>query len=98
MPASRPARSAKVARKATAKAGLALKAAIPKSRRGTADTPGSYMSHAGWKRGRRTPARHAHRAHRPRRAQGVEMELALYGIEGQGWFLSFHCIHTNLRQ
>ena len=33
----------------------------------------------------------AHRAHRPRRAQGRQMNSPFYGIEGQGWFLNFHC-------
>ena len=46
----------------------------------------------GWKRdvGRRLDA--LDRSHRPRRAQGGQMELARStAVEGQGWFLSLHC-------
>src|SRR5262249_10578875 len=36
-------------------------------------------------------ARCAYRAHRPRRAQGGQMELALLWRRGHGWFLGIHC-------
>ena len=53
---------------------------------------GLYRGHAGLETRRRAPPRRAHRAHRPRRAQGSQMELALLRHRGpSGWFLSFHC-------
>jgi hypothetical protein len=45
----------------------------------------------GLEAGRRPPPRRARRPHRPRRPQGRRWNTPFYGVDGQGWFLSFHC-------
>ena len=51
---------------------------------------GLHRGHAGLEKRRRAPARRNHRAHRPRRAQGGQMEFAVLRHRGRGWFLSLH--------
>jgi hypothetical protein len=43
----------------------------------------------GWKRDSEAPRR-AHRAHCPGVRKAVKWNSPFYGVEGQGWFLSFH--------
>ena len=65
----------------------------PRIAKGEGNEPGAGHIAAipGWKRdlGRRLDALIERAPFR--RAQGGEMELALYGIEGDGWFLGIHC-------
>jgi len=71
----------------------------PQIAKADGDAPGAgpHRGHAGLERRRRAPPRRAHRADRPRRAQGVKWNSPLYGVEGQGWFLGIHCFRrTNV--
>jgi hypothetical protein len=45
----------------------------------------------GWKRDVRAPPRRAHRAQRASVRKAVRWNSPFYGVEGQGWFLNFHC-------
>ena len=45
----------------------------------------------GWKRDVGPQPRRPHRAHRSQRQKAVKWNSPFYGIEGQGWFLGFHC-------
>ena len=56
----------------------------PADREGLRRCPraGLHRSHAGLETGHRAPPRCAHRAHRPRRAQGRQMELAVLWHRG----------------
>jgi len=78
------ARSAKVARKATAKPVL-LSGGNPQIAKGDGDAPvQAYI--AAMRAGNATSDASSTRSScaRPRRAQGSEMELAFYGVEGSG--------------
>ena len=70
------------------------RAAILRSRRATA-TPraGLHRRHAGLETRRRAPPRRAHRAHRPRRAQGRQMELAVLWRRGPGLVPQLPLLH-----
>ncbi len=86
------ARSAKVARKATAKPVL-LSGGNPQIAKGDGDTPvQAYIAAMpGWKRdvGRQLDTLIVRTVPGVRKA--VKWNSPFYGIEGQGWFLSFHC-------
>jgi hypothetical protein len=102
-------KSAKVAKKATAKR-VAAKAAKPKAvarpskptllsggnpqiakAEGDAPVQAYLAAMPGWKRdlGRRLDALITRTV--PRLRKAVKWNSPFYGIEGQGWFLSFHC-------
>src|SRR5918993_174930 len=84
--------SAKVAKKAAAKPVL-LSGGNPQIAKGDGDAPvQAYITAMpGWKRdvGRRLDALIARTVPNVRKA--VRWNSPFYGIEGQGWFLSFHC-------
>ena len=52
---------------------------------------GLHRRDAGLETRRRAPPRRAHRAHRAQGTQSREWNSPFYGIDGQGWFLNFHC-------
>jgi hypothetical protein len=47
--------------------------------------------HAGLEERRGTSVGFAHHADRPRNAKALRWNSPLYGMQGQGWFLNFHC-------
>ena len=85
-------KSAKVARKAAAKPAL-LAGGNPQIAKADGDAPvQAYIAAMpGWKRdvGRRLDALIMRTV--PGVQKAVKWNSPLYGIEGQGWFLSFHC-------
>jgi len=86
------AKSAKVARKAAAKPTL-LSGGNPQIAKGDGDAPvQAYIAAMpGWKRdvGRRLDALIARTV--PGVSKAVKWNSPFYGVEDQGWFLSFHC-------
>ena len=90
-------KSAKVAKKAAAKRALArpklLSGGNPQIAKADGDAPVQAFIAAmpGWKRdlGRRLDALIVRTVPRVRKA--VKWNSPFYGVEGQGWFLSFHC-------
>ena len=85
-------KSAKVAKKAAAKPAL-LAGGNPQIAKADGDAPvQAYIAAMpGWKRDVGTPPRRAHRAQRcPDVRKAVRWNSPFYGIEGQGWFVSFH--------
>ena len=64
---------------------------------GDAPRAGLHRGHAGLETGRWAPPRRAHRAHRPRRAQGREVELAAVRDRGPG-LVPRHPLLHELRQ
>jgi len=93
MPGKASAKSKKVAKKAAAKPVL-LSGGNPQIAKGDGDAPvQAYIAAMpGWKRdvGRRIDALIARTVPGVRKA--VKWNTPFYGIEGQGWFLGFHCI------
>ena len=67
----------------------------PSDREGRRRRPraGLHRGHAGLEKRRRAPPRRAHRAHRPRRAQGGEVELALLRSRGPGLVPQLPLLH-----
>jgi hypothetical protein len=93
---SKPAKATKkTAAKPPAAEPLLLSGGNPQIAKGNGDAPrtGLHCRDAGLEARHRAATRCPHRAHRPRRAQGGEMEFApFYGAPDQdGWFLSYHC-------
>ena len=92
MPRKTSAKSAKVAKKAAAKPVL-LSGGNPQIAKGYGDAPvQAYIAAMpGWKRdvGRHLDALIVCTVRGVRKA--VKWNSPFYGIEGQGWFLSFHC-------
>jgi hypothetical protein len=92
--ATRPAviRRKQMATKAHHEAGSPLRRQPP-DRQGDGGRPGAglHRSDAGLEARRRRRARRAHRAHRPDVHKAVKWNSPFYGVEGQGWFLNFHC-------
>jgi hypothetical protein len=91
-------KSAKVAKKAAAKPGAAkpvklLSGGNPQIAKGYGDAPVQAFIAAmpGWKRdvGRRLDALIVRSVSDVRKA--VKWNTPFYGVEGQGWFLGFHC-------
>jgi hypothetical protein len=90
-------KSAKVAKKTAAKRGAAKPALLaggnPQIAKGDGDAPvQAYIAAMpGWKRdvGRRLDALIVHTV--PGVHKAVKWNSPFYGVEGQGWFLSFHC-------
>ena len=87
-------KSAKVAKKATAKPVKLLSGGNPQIAKADGDAPvQAYIAAMpGWKRvaGRRLDALIVGTVNGVRKA--VKWNTPFYGIEGQGWFLGFHCI------
>ena len=92
MPRKTPAKSAKVAKKAAAKPVL-LSGGNPQIAKGYGEAPvQAYIAAMpGWKRdvGRRLDALIVRTVPGVRKA--VKWNSPFYGIDGQSWFLSFHC-------
>ena len=86
-------KSAKVAKKAAAKP-ILLSGGNPQIAKGDGDAPvRAYIAAMpGWKRdvGRRLDAIIVRTVPGVRKA--VKWNTPFYGVEGQGWFLGFHCI------
>ena len=96
-------KSAKVAKKSAVKRGAAERAATkpkllaggnPQVAKGDGDTPvQAYIAAIpGWKRdvGRRLDALIARTV--PNVCKAVRWNTPFYGVEGEGWFLAFHCV------
>ncbi len=89
-----PKRSAKVAKKAAAKPVKLLSGGNPQIAKADGDAPvQAYIAAMpGWKRdvGRRLDELIVRTVPGVRKA--VKWNTPFYGVEGQGWFLGFHCI------
>jgi len=87
-------KAAKVARKAASRRPVLLSGGNPQIAKADGDAPVRAFVAAmpGWKRrvGRRLDALITHAVPGVRKA--VRWNSPFYGVEGQGWFLAFHCI------
>src|SRR4051812_12824338 len=84
--AAKPAQPGKTAPKPQSRKAGPSQVATRRSRRPYGETPVQIYiaAHAGLETRYRVPPRRAHRAHRPRRAQDSQMELALLWHRGPG--------------